>query len=84
VQWPGHCDEVTVLRGTLFGPLRAYPEPETIMIRSALFLVLALVMFFVWIAGGLMMKVPGGAIHLALALALLFFIVHLFRSRHSV
>jgi hypothetical protein len=54
------------------------------MIRSALFLFLALIMFFVWIAGRLMMKVASGAINLALVLAVLFFIVHLFRGRRAV
>ena len=54
------------------------------MIRSALFLFLALILFFVWVAGWVMMKVAGGATHLALVLAILFFIVHLFRGRRAV
>ena len=50
-----------------------------------LFLALALLMFFAWIGAFILFHVAGALIHLFLLLAIVFFVVHLFRgSRRDV
>jgi len=47
-------------------------------------LILAFVLFFVWIASFLMFHIVGGLIHLLLVAALILFVVHLFSARRTV
>ncbi len=52
--------------------------------RNALFLVLALILLFVWVAGWAMFHLAGGAIHVLLVLAVISFIAHFLRGRTAV
>ncbi len=45
------------------------------------FLALALILFFAWIGAFLVFHVVGALIHLLLILALIAFVIHLFRRR---
>jgi hypothetical protein len=54
------------------------------MLRNALFLILALVMFGLWIAAWLAFKVAGAAIHIVLVFAVIFFVFHFLRGRRTV
>jgi Family of unknown function (DUF5670) len=48
-----------------------------------LFLTLALFMFFAWIGAFVVFHVAAFLVHLLLVLALIFFVIHLFRGRDS-
>jgi Family of unknown function (DUF5670) len=48
-----------------------------------LFLALALVLFFVWIASFLIFHIVGALIHLLLVVALILFVAHLFSHRRA-
>lgn len=46
-----------------------------------LFLAMAILLFFVWVSAFLIFHIVGALIHLVLLVALVLFIVHLFRPR---
>jgi len=48
-----------------------------------LFLALALILFFTWIGAFVVFHVAAALIHLLLILAVIFFVVHLFKGRRA-
>lgn len=48
-----------------------------------IFLVLALVLFFMWIGAFVVFHIAAALIHVLLILAVIFLLVHLFRGRRS-
>jgi len=53
------------------------------MLRNAIFLILAVLMLGLWIAGWLAFKMASGAIHILLVLAVILFIAHFLRGRRT-
>lgn len=54
------------------------------MFRNAILLIVAILLFALWIAAWLAFKIAGGAVHLVLALAVIVFIAHFLRGRRAV
>ena len=52
--------------------------------RNAIFLIFAVILLFVWVAGWAMFHLAGGAIHLLLVLAVISFIAHFLLGRRAV
>jgi hypothetical protein len=79
VQQLRHC-EFAVVEGPAGWPVSC---TEDRMLRNAIFLVLAICMLALWIAGWVAFKLASGAIHLALVLAVVFLAVHFLRGRRA-